>query len=382
MRSVVVWVVFALAGSLWSPAWGLETRHPSESTRVTASGEAVASIPDAREHAIAAALSNAVLAGVGAFVESTTIGSNYEVIKNEILVKSSGFAVLEKVESIEVKDGILRATITATVTNAPLAGRLRELGLTHEWKVGVLVPGNCSGVMGTDSSTAAETAIAGEMLAASFRLINESRRRQLAEDEMVARAVKGDKAALKAIEREYDVDVLIIGRASAEYIDQKDEGGITFYRTRGRIEVSALYTDTGEAFSIREAVGDGLDQSERLSAERCLKSMGTRIGKSLAADLMIAPASQTQFVIVKITDFPSLTSASGFSKALKDLPGVTRVSAHRFVKGTQEWDVYVRSDYRDLLAQSIESCSEGKRLGIRIDVSSKAYVQGRVTQSR
>jgi ADP-ribosylglycohydrolase len=126
------------------------------------------------------------------------VGSDYQVVSDEIFLKANGFAKLDEVISSKTSGGIMKVTIRASVCNRPLVEKLKELGLTHEWKVGVLV-----------SSAAAEAAITRELMLSGFRVIDEARRKQLLEDEMAARAGDGDPSALKSIGREYDVDIIV-----------------------------------------------------------------------------------------------------------------------------------------------------------------------------
>ena len=356
-----------------------DEKHPLKVKTVTAIGQVEKDAPNAREKAIADALRNAVMSGVGAYVDATTIGQNYQIIRDDILVKASGFATLDSVESSSISDGILKVKIIATVSNVPLVERLRELGLTHEWKVGVFIPESYVGKPIPDP--AAETSIIQNLLKAGFRVIDKAKQQELQADEAAKRAAIGDLASLRDIKREYDVDIFITGEAFAEYVDEAKQGGITFYRSRGRIEAKAYYTDTGELLSMTDAFADGLDQTESLSAKQCLKNLGKKTGSTLVEDILLAPAAMTPFVTVKISNIKSISTASEFQKALKDLPGVTQVKRDRYTSGTLELNVYVKSEYREDLPEQIENSSIAKRLGLAIDISTKTFVQGRIAGS-
>lgn len=347
-------------------------KHPAEVTQVTAVGEALAKDGNARDEAISDALRNAVMTGIGAYVESTTIGENYQVIEDSILVKANGFATLDDVISSSVSDGMLHVKIKASVSNKPLANRLKELGLTREWKVGVYLRGSDS------SATSAETSITQALMKAGFRVIDESRRKQLLDDDLAAKAVNGDASALAAIKREYDVDIFITGDASAEDVDRSEEGGVMMYRSRGTVEARAYYTDTAEVLTVRDATGDGIDQTQNLAAKQCMKSTGIKLGSILSEDIMIAPAAVTPFMTVKIGNFPSMTTAGNFEKAMKSMPGVTQVKRQRYSGGMLELNVYVKGNYRDSLPEKIEGSKIGRKLGITINTWSKTFVQGRL----
>lgn len=362
-------------------AFCVEGKHPADVSQVVAEGEAPASEPDARDKAVADALRNCVMIGIGVYVDSTTLGGNYQVITDDILLHADGFATLDEVLSTQVKDGLFQVKVKASVSNRPLVNKLKALGLLHEWKVGVVIPEKFASNPDTVLDSAAETEIARELLNAGYRVIDERRRRELAKDEAANRASKGDKAALKLIKKEFDVDILVTGEASAEYVDQDEIGGVMFYRTRGHIIAKAYYADTGELLSMNDKFADGLDQTKILSAKKCLKELGRRAALTLSEDLMLIPASQTPYVTVKITNLTNASEASQVERAIKQIIGVTQVKRQRFSNGALEMNVYVKSAYREDLGVRIEKSQVGAKLGIVVGVWSKSLVQGRVVRS-
>ncbi|MHB9036846.1 MAG: hypothetical protein ACYC64_09270 [Armatimonadota bacterium] len=347
----------------------VEEKHPAQVSQVTAEGEAPAGLDGAREKAIADALRNAVMKGIGVYVDSTTVGRDYEAVREEILMKSSGFATLDDVLSSWVTGDLLKVRIKATVSNRPLAERLKALGLTRQWTVGVVA-----------SDPAVETSICRQLMSAGFRVIDEAQRKRILRNAVAARALNGDASSLRALGREYDVDIIVTGQARADYVDQDEYGGVMLYRSRGRMDARAYYTDTGELLSATDSTADSLDQSKDLSAEDCLKKVGAKIGTVLANDLMVAPAAMVQYMTVKITGFNGVMAVMRLEEAVRDLPGVTQVKRQRYSGGVLEMSVYVKSDYREELPDMIESCAVGRKLGVAIDSWSKTYVQGRLTK--
>jgi hypothetical protein len=214
-----------------------------------------------------------------------------------------------------------------------------------------------------------------------FRVLDEAQRHRLQEDETASRAIEGDAAALRSIKREYDVDVLVIGEACVEHVDDSTQGGVTQYRSRGRIDARAYYTDTAEVISTADAFADGLDQTKDLSSKQCFKNLGEKAGKVIADDILLAPAEMTPFVTVKVTNLKSETAAAKLQKAVASLPGVSQVKMDRYTAGVLELNVYVKSEYRDELPERIEKCEIGKKLGFTVDIWSKTYMQGRVAGS-
>ncbi len=366
IRALVAVTVLAAASAHVHAA----EKHPPEITQIVAEGEAPANAANARELAIADALRNAVTQVVGVYVSATTIGDNYKLVRNEVIARSSGFAALDKVESESVTNGILKVRAMVTVSDRPLAEKLRELGLTHDWKIGIV-----SRMKGSHDRVAMESAMAQQLVDAGFRVIDESRRAQLSAAESAVRAAAGDKACLAAIAREFDVDILIASDALVENVDSAVEGGVTFYRSRSNVQATAYYADTGEVLAMTNATAEALDQSQSLSARQCLRKAGVRLGEELAQDLLVAPAALDPFVVVRITGVKKMTVASEIEKTIRHLSGVTRVTRQRLANGTLELNVHVDSALRDHLPDRLESSVLGRRTGLRTDLWTRTFLQ-------
>jgi len=351
--AAVAFVAIAIGAMAFGlPAWADDV-HPEAVRHVTAVGESAANLSGAREFAIAAALRNALMQTVGVYVDATTIGENYQVVKNEILLKTSGFATLESVESSSVKNGILRVKVKAAISSRPLAQRLKALGLTQEWKVAVSVRGA--------GASAAGDAIAKQLTSAGFRVLRTG-------------TAKGKSTPPSA-------DIVVTGEASVDTLDSSTEGGVTFYRDRGRIEARAVYADTAEIIAAAEAEAEALNQSPSLAASNALSKAGAKVGARLAEDIMIAPAAMEPYVLVRLTNLKKLATATEFEKSLKYIAGVTRVKRERYSSGVLELSVYVKSELRDELPDNIEASGLGKRLGVRVEAWSKTFLLARVTKA-
>ncbi len=378
-RVLTAVMMMLLAVFTFNPAFG-EEKHPPAVTHVTVQGEADASAKNARDLAIADALSNALMTAADNYVDSTTSAGKYQTVEKDLLLKAPGLATLVSVESVSVKNGMLCAIVKASVNNAPLVDKLKELGLSRQWKVGVYMPGKDIADPKSASLAAAERAIAQKLVGSGFRVIDDSRRERLGEGGIAGRAAQGDAAALQVIKREYGIDILVAGSASAESVGQDSAGGVTLYRTRARIQARAFYTDTGQILSMTEASADGLEQSKDLSAKQSLTSAGAKAGETLAGDMMIAPAQQSPFVAMKITNFKTESSAADFEKALSELTGVTGVKRRSYSGGALELNVYVKSDFMDLLPTELEDSGIGKKMRVEIDLWSKTSIRGHVSR--
>jgi hypothetical protein len=225
-----------------------------------------------------------------------------------------------------------------------------------------------------------ETAISRQLSSAGFSVIDETKRNRLKSDASTASALKGDAKSLMELGSEFDIDILITGQAKADYVDKDDYGGVTLYRSRGRMDARAYYTDTGEVISATSASADGLDQTKSLSAEAGLNKVGAKVGAIFAEDLLVAPADMMPFLYVKITGFKGIMAAKRLEDSMRDLPGVTQLKRRRYTNGVLELNVYIKSDYKEDLPMLIESCPMGKKLGLTIESSSKTYMQARLTK--
>ncbi|MCE5321908.1 hypothetical protein LLG46_01175 [bacterium] len=344
-------------------------KHPAKTATVIAEGEAPADLPNAKEKAVADALRNAIMKGLGTYIDSVTVGRNYSVVRDEILLKPNGYATCDQVLSSSTEKGLFKVKVKATVSNRPLAQMLKALGLTRQWRVGVLV-----------SDSIAKSAVCKQLISAGFSVIDDKQQRCLKVDASAAGAVNGDEDSLRTIGSEFDVDILVTGQASVDYVDQDDYGGVTLYRSRGRMDTKAYYTDTGELLTSTSACADGLDQTKSLSAEAGLNRVGLRIGTILAEDLLVAPADMMPFIYVKITGFKGIMAANSLEDVIRDLPGITQLKRRRYTSGVLELNVFVKSDYKDDLPKLIENCSAAKRLGLKVEKSTKTCLLARLTK--
>jgi len=361
-------IACALAASC-APAVAIE-KHPPDTAQVVAEGEAPAKAANARELAIASALKSAVSQAIGTYVLATAIGANYKLVHNEIITKASGFAVLDSVESESVQAGILKVRVKARVSAVPLAERLRELGLTHEWKVSIV-----STVKGCPDRTSLESAIARQLSEAGFRVTDEDSRKELAAAEAKVRAANGDAAAAALVAREFGADIVVVASALVENVDSAVEGGVTFYRSRCIVTARACYVDTGDILAQTETTMEALDQSPELSARQCLRKAGARIGSTLSRDILIAPAEMEPFVVVKVTNLKTASTAAEIERTLRAFPGVSRVTRQRLSGGTLELNVHVNADMRGQLPVRLENSKPGRRLALRTEMWTKTFLQ-------
>ena len=352
--------------ALFAPCCCAADKHSPTVTTVEAEGEALASLSDAREKAIADALRNAVMKSIGTYIDAVTVGRNYAVVRDEILMKPSGFATLDEVISSTTSGELYKVKVRASVSNRPLAEKLKALGLTRQWKIGVIA-----------ADPAVESAISRQLISAGFGVI---RQKSLLGDS-ASGASRGDEKSLKAIGLKYGLDIVVVGgKANADYVDQDDYGGITLYRSRARMNARAYYADTGEVLAEISEAADGLDQTKELSIKASLKKVGERVGSSMADEVITAPADLTGFMSIKITGFKGIMAANKLEAAIGELPGVMQVKRQRYSSGTLELNVSLKSDYREDLPDLIEKCPVGKKFGLVIETASKTYVEGRVTK--
>jgi hypothetical protein len=343
-------------------------------TVVAEGAAAVEGSSNPREKAINDALRSAVMNAVGAYVSSTSLGSDYQEIEDRIIVKSQGFAVLDEVLEERTSAGIMRVKIRATVSTKPLALVLKGLGITHDWKVAVVAADSSSKKSGKTCISELEKAL----IKAGFRTIDKSWSDKLAEDESLARAEEGDREALSCIKQEYGVDVLVLADASAQQVDEQKQGGLRFIRSTATTDIKAFYTDTGEILTVLDSKATKLGETASLSAGEALKAAGKDVGAKLVDDLLAAPAELAPFVTVKVAGFNKASDAVRFERALRELPGVRSVKRQRFTKGVNELNVYVNREDLDSMAESIEEHEYMRPFNVVVESWSKAMITGRV----
>ncbi len=342
-----------------------EAPESSEATgpvqRVVASGSAPVrdgDQPAARQIAIQQALRSALEQVVGTYVAGTTVAEKFQVLQDRVYTHSEGFVVPGKVLEESLDQGTLSVRLEVLVSIRPLVNRLRELGLTRAWRVGVSIQEG-AGTLG-GAAPLAHTAIVRRLARAGFQVVQ------------VPAAADG--AA---------VDVLISGTATATLAARMPVTGggrvlaqIPLYQSR--VEARAVRVETGEvlgAYTEDDLVSDRVDS---LAAGTAVQLAANRIARRLTTDILALPASPTRRVRVEVEGFANRSQAQALEDALNLIPGVRRTRLLEFAGGVLSLEVEADVACAERLGTDLERAAAVRSFGLTVTTDTKSRLRARV----
>ena len=240
-------------------------------------------IARARNMALEDALRNAVEKAVGVHLDSETKTRNYELIEDNIYMKSQGYVSgYDKIESkmegdqfrvkvrAEVKEGLLEDDLEALELTIHRAGDPRVMVIVeeeHGW--------------GKVDSPAAEIAILDQLQEVNFRTVDPDTIDEIRDKEAVRGALKGNEEAYKQLEAEFDVDVMVLGNALSVKAEEK-EG---FIINNANLDIRVVEADTGEIITTERVEENAMHVTKETASRQALAAAGEKAGNILASEI-------------------------------------------------------------------------------------------------
>ncbi|WP_408956164.1 flagellar assembly protein T N-terminal domain-containing protein [Natroniella sp. ANB-PHB2] len=297
----------------------------------------------ARDMATTDAFRNAVEKGVGVFIDSQTKTSNYELIEDSIFSRAQGYVADYEILDTWNQDGIFYVRIRALVQEELLEDDLDALDLVihraGDPRVMVIIPSEeyirrrWSSARRI-STPAAEREITRQLLDAGFRLIDQNRIDQARNSEGVRRALAGDADAFRELRAEYDADLLVIGEATSQFVEER-EG---FYSYRATLSTEVVETDTAELVASHGVSESGIDITETAAAKDSLASAGAKMGKYLLDVVPEAISDGERSIQLTISGI-SFSDVDDFESELKEMSFVDAVYLRDFSGGSARFDL-------------------------------------------
>lgn len=317
------------------------TVAPPEVREIVAEGRAAigtGGVPGAREAATAQALRAAVEKATGIYVSARTLTGNYRLLQDEVVTRAEGFATLKEIVRERVGPGEVWVTVRALVSLKPLARRLKALNLTRAWRVHVAIEGKTAAV---EVVTGLERALAD--------------------------------AGFVVVAGVTDADLIV--RAAATFTTvavtplETAAGPMTLHSIRGDVRLRTLRTGTNEVV----AALSGADVAAHINGETARAVISGQVTSALAPRLvealLLLPAQASQPVTLVVTNLARITQVGRLDDALRELPGVRRVTRRSWEKGVATWELDVTTEAVSLLARALEE--EAALLPFRLTVSSE-----------
>lgn len=303
---------------------------------------------ESREEAINDGLRNAIEQAVGVLVDSETVVKNLQLVKDEIYTQSRGFVNGFEVLSETEDNGGVRVRLKAVVDTAPnsqLLSKLQQLNLIQygleDPRIAVLIPDG-----------AGETAVIGKLIDGGFsrvvdpRLLAEVRRQD------VIRALwMGDMATAKWFGTKYNVDYILVGEVTSEYVGSMG-GGI--HSGRSRIDARLLKVTSGEIVATHGSTAGGADITPKLATKKAVTQAGEQMGDYMVERLFDYGSNTEKGVQLILTNVHSFGKVAAIERQLKKIRGVNQVYIRDYSKGIATIDI----DYQGNSKTLVKSLSE------------------------
>ncbi|WP_309716016.1 hypothetical protein [Armatimonas sp.] len=300
-----------------------------ESRVVLAEGRAALTslnIEGARRAAIASALRNAVEKTLGVYISGQTLTKDYTLLRDQVLTRSEGHAVLNEVIRVEQLPQEIRVIVRATVSLRPLTNQVRALGLARSWRVQTLNP-------------------------------------------TLEKALTEAGFTVEEDEKKADLTVTVAPRFTtlAQIPLQTAVGPMTMYTVRGEVTVRArrglevvtarVQTETARHINLETARQQAVDDALE------------KLAPLLTEDLLVLPSRLTQPVQLVVTGVASAEAAQTLCDRLGALPGVLKALKRSWSGSSATFELEVPTE--TTLASPL------KALGLTVLSESKTQIAAR-----
>lgn len=329
----------------------------------------------ARKAALKDAFRKAVEQVAGVQVQSTTVSSEWEIVKDEIIAKTQGMVTSHKVISEGEKGGVYEIEIKADVADKAVGEAIGELiSIKNGSKIAVLVAekmaGNTEFTVGTSSPGKTENVLINLFQKRGFTVVDLS---GLAGLNLSTGARDGNLSAAdaQAVAERADAQYVVIGKAEG-----RDAGGIMGTKLHSyqmtvslRIfEVSshriiATVTEAPTVPSVGANFGNpsALKHYKKQLDKKVMNTLIERIAKTWTEE----EQTGSRKIQIVFKGVPNYKVYKKIVKALGKMKGISKAHKRGFKNKVAKVDIEVESD-ADALADKL---SDVKLAGHKVEVS-------------
>jgi len=298
---------------------------------VTAEGQGTS-----RDGAIASAERAALEQTVGVLLDTATVTANYQVISDEIFTNSQGY--ITDYDVIDEHPGIpFTVTIRATVDTSPdsvIRSKLQQLHLVkkalQDPRIAVIIPESMQFI--NLSSTSCETSVIQKLHESGFAYVLDTdqlsiiKRKQLLEC-----LVANNLQDAKTIAMDDQLDYLIVGQATSQYVGDLEQSGVK--SVRAHVVAKLIKVDTAEIIATQSVDTSGVDITSQVAAEKAFAAAGTQLAETILPQFMqyAADPSKPITLIFKQASFKKILTVEDL---LKGIPGVRDIQLRSYKDGT------------------------------------------------
>ena len=289
---------------------------------------------NARQLAIDDALLQAVKQGIGVFITSETLVQNFELVNDQILKKSSGFARIDKINKEgPTPSGSYAVDATVIVSSQRILTKIRDLiqGI-NDPRFGVFIAETLDNNPLTASS--AGTAVSKALIEFGFRVIDQhTLETQIKREELIAS--QDNPAALASLGRRLNLEFIVTGTARAKRVSNTGvTAGTGVISTQGILELRMIETSTGQVVWTDEVVAADYAFDLDVSVSNTMRRIAgifTELKSGFMDQLRtVVNGSSTIKYILKISNLKSFSALNTLIQKLKTQNGVKGVIARDY----------------------------------------------------
>lgn len=284
-------------------------------------------LPQAKEMAINDALRKAVEQVAGTFIDIRTESKNYQIIEDTIRANSAGYVANYEVLDCWREQDYYKVQIRATVKRDAVKQTVDSLKLT-------LLRAGKPRLMILISEPIVETQLIQSFISSGFPVVDQDKVQQLLNTKLGRLALDSDGDALSQLAKQYQAEILIIGKATPESIGETD--GII--ACNAYLSVRAVRLDTGETLASQTLNERGVDLSKNNAYKKALAKVSDRMFEYLKGQLGKQLADNERTVQIEVRGI-TYAELQRIQKHLKDTPGVSNVFLRNFSKGSALLDI-------------------------------------------
>jgi len=378
MKKILILIFAFCIFNIFNQAFAIDKIEDVKNVSIEGEAEIVNSETTAESNAVADALRNAVEQVTGVYVSSETKVSNFEVLKDEIYTKASGFVSDYKIVEKQKKDKTIWVKINATVSLEPLAESLKKLGLLRKWTIAVILNSNDPKLSKLGAVESAKSSIDGVILDSGFKVVDQEVIASLENPSIMKQILAGNYMAASQTLRNNGVDILVIGKVSgATFAGKKmDAYGIDVNLStgKGKIDAKVIRADTGELLATKTFEESAVGAKDTIS--EALQKSGELAGNYFVKEIMKLPASTTSYIQLSVKGL-TYSKAKSFESLLKQVKSIRKVTPKGYRNSIALYEIEIEGDV-NLLADNL---SENNKLTNNFKFEIKSLSSGKIDAS-
>ena len=314
----------------------------------------VTGMGSSRQAAINDALRLAVEQVVGTFIASSSLVENYELVRDRIFKRSSGFARIHRILEEEKRDGLYVVKAQVAVSRGAIEDELRALLVRKgDPRIMVLIPEVV--LRRPVPDPAAETEIRRALVEAGYRVVDMDQVERLKFREKILHALeRASTQEIAQIAQRFNADILITGEAFAQEATASLPALVkaNLHSYQARLEIKALDVATGQIFFSNAYTAGGAQIADAVAAKTAIQNAARIAVKELSEALArwVANTGKTaaRSYVVRVSGFRGFRAYRGLLDKLRSLSGVSEVISRQFSVAGSEIEVVFDGSPEDL----------------------------------